>query len=72
MVESFSRSANMPTPQQLPSSLEHARALADADILQARLTDDAELGFESACPWLQFEAWEPVDASRAPSLGAGY
>jgi hypothetical protein len=70
MVASFSRSANMPIPPQLPPTRDPSAA--DADIVLASRVDDAELGFESACPWLQFEAWEPVDAHRAPSPGAGY
>ena len=62
----------MPNPSPFRSPVETARAAADADILVAGFIDEAELGFESACPWLQFEAWEPVEAHRAPAGGAGY
>ena len=34
---------------------------ADADARD----DDVALGCECACPWLQFEAWDPVPVPQA-------
>ena len=63
----------MPTVlQQLWSPMERALAARDAERTETARVDDIELGCESAYPFLQFDAWEPLDAQRAAGASPGY
>ncbi len=55
----------MPTVlQQLWSPMERAFAAREAAPIDTAQDDDIGLGCESAYPFLQFDAWEPLDAQR--------
>lgn len=55
--------------QQVNSPLEaFGDALAPTE--SADRDDDLALGFECACPWLQFDSWEPIPDSRGGTPSA--
>lgn len=63
----------MPTVlQQLWSPMERAFAAREAAREEPARDDDIVLGCESAYPFLQFDAWEPLDPQRAAGAAPGY
>ena len=50
-------------PQESP--MERVLAAREAGQIEIARYDDAELGCESAYPFLQFDGWEPLDSQRA-------
>lgn len=59
-------------PQQERSPMQHALASHGGAPIEVPRYDDTELGCESAYPFLQFDAWEPLDSQRAAGSAPGY